>query len=130
MKLRERMAGTGLKRTIEGNFGLPVELIDPEGNDITTNTDGEQLQGQVLYDRDGIDPETGNMVVVGETAVTLRRSALSRIPVAGENWGVRIPLNPASPTVLTTFVMNPDQAPIDGQSIGYIKIFLKEAEQV
>ena len=130
MNLRERMATGGLKVSIEGNFGLPVELITPDGVTITTNEDGDPLKGQVLYDRDGIDPETGDMIVVKETKVTLRRTALSRIPLPGEIWQIKIPQNPASPNTLTQFFCNADDAPVGGQSIGFITLKLKDVDQV
>lgn len=129
MNLRERMATGGLKVSIEGNYGLPVELITPDGVTITTNEDGDPLKGQVLYDRDGIDPETGDMIVVKETKVTLRRTALSRIPLPGEIWQIKIPENPSLPDILTQFFCNADDAPMGGQSIGFITLKLKDVDQ-
>lgn len=129
MNICEHIATKGLKRMIEGNYGLPVELIPPTGVDITENEDGETLKSQVLYDREGVDMETGGMIVIGGTTVTLRKSALSRVPVAGEIWGIRIPINPADPDTLSVFLINTDEAPTDGQSAGFIILKLKEAEE-
>lgn len=129
MNIREHIATKGLKLSIEGNFGLPVELIAPDGTEITKNEVGETLKGQILYDSDGIDPETGNLIVVKETTVSLRITALSRVPVPGEKWAVKIPVNPAFPTVLTQFLIDSDEAITTGQSMGFIKLHLKDAEQ-
>lgn len=129
MNIREHIATKGLKRMIEGNYGLPVELIPPTGVDITENEDGDTLKGQILYDREGVDLETGGMIVIGGTTVTLRKTALSRVPVAGETWGIRIPVNPADPDTLSVFLINTDEAPTDGQSAGFIVLKLKEAEE-
>jgi len=122
MNLRTHLAGPGLKKMIEGNFGLPVELTDPDGVE-TVHI------GEILYDREAIDPESGDLKTVQEIMVSLRKTALSRIPIAGETWKVAIPLSPALPTVLTTFLMNSDKAPIDGGSIGFVKLFLQNVEQ-
>lgn len=129
MNIREHIATNGLKLSIEGGFGLPVELIAPDGTEIKLNEVGETLKGQILYDADGIDPETGDLIVVKETTVSLRITALSAVPVSGENWAVKIPVNPAFPTVLTQFLIDSDKAITTGQSMGFIKLYLKDAEQ-
>ena len=114
---------------MEGNFGLPVELIAPDGTEIKTNEVGGTLKGQILYDTEEIDPNTGELIVVKETRVSLRISALSRVPLSGETWGVKIPLDPALPDILTTVIMNTDKAREGGQSMGFITLFPKDAEQ-
>jgi len=129
MNIRTHIATDGLTTMIEGNFGFPVELTAPDGTEIKLNENGVTLKGQVLYDREAIDPESGDLKTVQETTVTLRKTALSRIPLAGETWKVAIPLDPALPAVLTTHLINSDKAPIDGDSIGFIKIFLQNVEQ-
>ncbi len=129
MNIRTHIATNGLKTSMEGNFGLPVELITPDGQIINKNEVGDDLKGQVLYDKDGIDPESGDLAVVKETTVSLRITALSRVPLAGEIWQVKIPINPAFPDVLGDFLINSDKSPITGQSMGFIKLFLKDVEQ-
>lgn len=129
MNIRTHLAGAGLKKMIEGNFGLPVELTAPDGTEIKVNEDGDTLTGEILYDRDAIDPESGDLKTVQEIMVTLRKTALSRIPSAGETWKVAIPLDPSLPAILTTHLMNSDKAPIDGGTIGFVKLFLKDVEQ-
>ena len=127
--LRTHIATNGLKRSIEGNFGIAVELTDPDGNDITTNEAGETLKAQVLYDFDSIDPESGNMIVVEETQVSIRKTALARVPAAGEKWGIRIPVDPSDPSTLTQYLINTDEAPVGGSSIGFITLNLKQVDQ-
>lgn len=130
MNLREHIATKGLKTSMEGNFGLPVELIAPDGTEIKTNEIGGTLKGQILYDTEGIDPDTGELVVVGKTEVSLRRTALSQVPASGEKWLISIPVNPAFPTVLSDFMINTDQAMTGGQTMGFIKLQLKQVEQI
>jgi len=129
VNLRTHIATAGLKKMIEGNFGLPIELTTPDGVEITTNEDGDVLKGEVLYDREEIDPESGELKTVKEIMVSLRKTALSIVPKSGETWKVAIPLDPALPSILTTHLINSDKAPIDGDSIGFIKLFLKDVEQ-
>ncbi len=130
MNLREHIATEGLKRSIEGNYGLPVILITPDGIEIETNTDGDQLKGQVLYDRDTLDPENGDLISFGETRVTLRKTALSRVPVNGETWYCKIPVNPAFPAVMTDkCLVEGTKAITDGQSMGFITLKPVTAEQ-
>ena len=118
MNIRTHIATDGLTTMIEGNFGLPVELTAPDGIEIKLNENGFTLKGQILYDREALDPESGDLKTVQEIMVTLRKTALSRIPLAGETWKVAIPLDPALPTVLTTHLTNSDKAPIDGGRYG------------
>lgn len=127
--IRQHIATNGLKLMLEGNFSSIVELIDPDGNIINTNEDGDPLRGEVLYDRDAMDPETGDMIVNSTTKISLRKSALSRVPIAGEKWGIKFPVNPANPTALSTFELGTGRAPTDGQSIGFISLFPKEIDQ-
>lgn len=127
--LRNHIARDGLKRSIEGNFGMQIELITPDGIEITQNEDGETLKAQVLYDRENIDPESGNLIVIKETRVVIRRSALSRVPEEGETWQVKIPINPALQNVLTQFLCNADESPEGGQSSGFITLKLKDVDQ-
>jgi hypothetical protein len=129
LNLREYIATNGLKLSIEGNFGLPVVLIDPDGVTIDTNEVGDPLKGQVLYDKFGIDPETGDEIIIDETSVSLRKTALSRVPVAGERWKIKFPLDPSQPDVLTIHLLTEDHAPVDGGSIAFIKLLPQSVEQ-
>lgn len=127
--LRQHIATKGIKLIIS-RVGMPTELINPAGELITTTADdGILLKSEVLYDTEEIDPETGDLIIVGKTQVTFARIELAVLPAPGETWGIRIPINPAFPTVLKTFTLGPGRAPEDGQTIGYAKYFLKELEQ-
>lgn len=129
LNIRQHIATKTVKLWIL-RFGMPTELLSPfTGNWITTTADdGILLQSEVLYDTEKIDPETGDLIVVGKTQVSFARIELDRIPAAGEKWSIRIPLNPAFPTVLSTFMIDAGRAPEDGQTIGYVKYYLKKLE--
>jgi hypothetical protein len=121
MNIRERIA-TGFGDLVASRLFFPVELKDPDGVEY-------KLKGEILYDKDAIDPETGDLIVVQETFISIFKEHLTRIPKAGERWVIKFPLNPAAQTVLSTFVLNSDKAPVDGGSIGFIKLFPQELEQ-
>ncbi len=129
MNLREQVE-SDLAESLEGDFGLPIELVSPDAVIINTRqSDGAQLKGQVLYNSKNVDVETGLPIVVNNPVVTLRRSSLSRIPVAGENWIVRIPKNPSETDTLIDFAIDPSRPPESGQSIGFIKLYLRAVQQ-
>ena len=121
--------------TLEGVFGLPVELIDPDGNEYTTSANSPDpanplpLMGQILYDTVGADPETGERVVVNNPIVSLRTTSLTRIPKAGERWAVSIPTTPSTTATKETFVITPTRPPEGGASIGFIKLYLQRVAQ-
>ena len=128
MNLRERIE-TDLKTSLEGVWGLPVVLISPDGEVINTSLNGGDLFGQVLYDTIRVNPETGEPMVVGNPIVTLRRSSLSRVPVSGEKWIVKIPTDPSETATLEDFINDPTRPVEGGRSIGFIKLYLRRARQ-
>lgn len=122
--LRE-LAESDLGETLENSssgFGLPVELIAPDGTVYTG------LTGQVLYDSTE-STEGGLPIVVHKPVVTLRRSSLERVPQQSEKnqWICKIPLTPDPDADLVTFVV---EEPVEsGGSIGFIRLYLTRAEQ-
>ena len=115
MNIREQIE-TDLEITLEGDFGLPIELIDPNG------VVYDDLLGQVLYD--SVDE---NEVFSGHPVVTLRISSLTRVPVDGENWAVKIPESPSLLGTLITYVL--DKPVQHGRSIGFMKLYLTQTVQ-
>lgn len=122
MNLRE-LAEKDLGRSLEGEWSLPVNLIDPDG----ARYDG--LRGQVLFDIVRVNPETGEEVTVQTPVVTLRRSTLARIPAPGENWIVEIPAIPSEAAAKVQHVLSPTRPPEGGASIGFIRLYLQAVEQ-
>lgn len=114
VNLRE-LVEEDLAVSLEGDFGLPVELIDPDG----VKYDG--IMGQVLFDVETVNPETLE-VAVTERIVNLRRSSLTRIPKDGERWVVRLPVIPSTTAPLEDFVLSEDRATKGGASIGFIHL--------
>jgi len=123
------MIEADLAETLEGDFSSPVVLIDPEGQTIATNVTGRPLVGLVLLDSVRVNPDTGEEVVVGNPVITLRRSSLERVPMAGETWLVKIPTDPTRPEVTEAFIADPTRPPEGGRSIGFVKLYLRRVEQ-
>lgn len=128
MNLREQVE-SDLSFTLEGLWGLPVELIDPDGNEITLTVSGAPLVGQILYDVVKINPETGEEMIVNKPVVTLRRSSLSRVPEPGEKWFVRIPTSPSTTATKEDFIIDQTRPPEGGASIGFIRLYLRRAKE-
>jgi hypothetical protein len=128
--LREQIE-TDLSFTLENNedFGLPVILYGPDGNkqDKSANVPADNLMGQILYDTVRINPDTGEEMVVNNPIVTLRRSSLDRVPVAGETWAIAIPTTPSLTGTVSYFIIDATRAPEGGASIGFIRLYLRKA---
>jgi hypothetical protein len=118
---------------IEGEFGVPVSLTDPNGVVYDTNANNTTLPllARVLYDqRKETVNKSGDPVIVYETVVTLRRSSLARVPAAGERWKVSIPKDSTVGAPYSTFLVTLGRANESGRSIGYISLYPSDAEQV
>lgn len=130
VNLREQ-AESDLQYTLEGDFKLPVILIDPDGVKQTLKKDStDPLVGQIIFDTLEENPETGQQIIVHKPLVVLRRSSLDRIPIAGEKWVVKIPTVPVFDTAeddMTSF--NWEDPNEGGGSIGFIRMYLVEMEQ-
>jgi len=127
MNLRAQ-AEADLIDTLEGDFGMPVVLISPDGvrYSKSANDPTADLVGQVLFDTIAQDGD-GNQIIDHKPVVTLRRSSLSRVPLAGEAWAVEIPTGPRVDAPRETYML---EAPsLHGASLGIIRLYLRRAEQ-
>lgn len=132
--LRER-AEQDLGTTLEGQFGLPVELTGPDGIEYKTSANSPDpqnplpLMGQVLYTTVRVSPETGEEVVTALPIIVLRRSSLARIPEDGEKWHVKFPKDLSLTATLANYVLTSSRATEGGRSIGFIRLYPTKAEQ-
>ena len=119
------LAEADLEHTLEdaeSGFGLPIELTSPAGI-------RDEVNGQILYEAIATNPETGEPIMVKQAIATVRRSSLLRIPVEGEDWHVRIPIAPSRTATKQDFLFTPTKAPMGSESIGFLKMYLQQAEQ-
>lgn len=122
VNLREQVE-RDLAISLEGQWSLPCDLIDPDGIIYT------QVPCQFLYDTVIMDPETGERAVSNEPIAVFRRSTLSRVPVAGEKWLIRAPEYPSPDAPLVDFIISATRPPEGGASLGIIRLYLRKAEQ-
>lgn len=116
---------------VDNGFGLPVELIAPDGviYNTSANDPTKLLSGRVDHASVIQDPDTGETYLVGNPSVVLRRSSLGRIPLKGESgWFVKIPETP-SPTATLVMYSTDDRQIFDDPQSGEIMIFLTKAVQ-
>ena len=122
-----------LRLTLEGDFGMRVNLIAPDGIKDTMAVDGRPLKGQVLHSitRDG-EQMNGliGRITVDVPVVTLRRSSLRRVPFPGENWIVEIPDTPIPGAPMIQYALSSTRTPEGGKSMGTIRLYLQYVEQV
>jgi hypothetical protein len=116
--------------SIEGEFGMVVQLTSPDG--ITQiykkGSSSVLLTGQCLYSSRRENPDTGLPEIVDQAVVTLRVSSLDRVPLPGENWYVKFATSPVVGAPLRGFVASSDRAPEHCQDIGFIKLYEQRVE--
>ena len=125
-------ANKDLERSMESenDWGLPVVLIDPDGNTIVTKKDStDRLSGQVLLNTVEYNPDTGEDIVVNDPVVTLRMASLTRIPENGETWVVKIPQTPDPDSDLVSYLLSPDKAMKFNRSFGFVRMYLQNLDQ-
>ena len=129
VNLRE-LADTTMIISVEGVFGLPAELTDPDGVEYTTNNRGTTLKGQLLFDSVEVDPDTGEVMAVEKPIAVFRRLSLTRVPKDGEKWFIRMPLEPKESATKVSLVFDGSQALLTGgKSLGIIRMPLTFTEQ-
>lgn len=117
------LAEKDLAITLEGaDWGFDVRLIPPDGVPFS-------VRGQVLFNTVRHDAMTGERVVYDTLVVTLRRSSMRLVPVAGENWIVECPVSPLVDAAIGQYVFSPVRPPEGGAAIGFIRLYLQIVEQ-
>ena len=109
-----------LSITLEGDYGLPIILTAPDGSSQT-------VQGQVHYNTLQFDAQSGVDIIIEKPWVAVRRSTLTRIPVAGQRWLIQIPSTP-DPDADTDSYLWDGVAPEGGRSIGFMRLYLNLME--
>ncbi len=118
------------------DYGMLVEFKGPESTGTTYNTDaitGEPLRAvQILSDYRKFDPVAGEEITITEPIVVMARASLERIPLPGEKWFLRFPLDPDSditPENGEPYVLSNLRSPEGGRSLGLIRFYPTKAIQ-
>lgn len=123
LNLREHAATAGLRKTVQGNFGMPVDIVFASGNEQLS------IQAQVLYDTEEIDPESGDLISVRREWVTLIKADLDEEINQGDTAYFKIPKSPDDQTTKIERMLDNSQQIVDGASLGFIRIPLTQVEQ-
>jgi hypothetical protein len=122
VNLRE-LAESDLSVTLEGEYGLPINIIYQDGSKQL------DIEAQVLYSSVSTDPATLAPIIVEEPVVTVRRSSLDQIPVAGQTVYFQVPNEPRRDADKDDYIMSTTRAPEKNRSIGFIRYYLQRANQ-
>jgi hypothetical protein len=122
VNLRE-LAETDLGVTLEGEYGLPINIIFKDGSKQL------DIEAQVLYSSISTDPTTLAPIIVEEPVVSVRRSSLDQIPVAGDTAVFQIPNEPRRDADKDDYILSKTRAPEKNRSIGFIRYYLQRANQ-
>lgn len=122
MNLR-KVIESDLAKTLEDpeDFGLPITIIYPNGST-------QELSGKIVYGWKEIEPDTQQIIVNDAPIVTLRILSMSQEIKNGDKFAIRIPKSPDPDAAKVTFVTEHGRVE-HSRSIGFVKIFLHEAEQ-
>lgn len=129
MNLRAQVE-TDLAFTLEGDWGMKVVLISPDGIEQTKskNDPENDLMGRIVYDHTDIDTESGLEVLVKKPVVTLRLTSLDRVPLCGETWEMLFPVSPEVGAPIVRYILI-GRPPESGNSIGTIRLYPQLPEQ-
>jgi hypothetical protein len=121
-----------LEETLEGDFGLPVELISPTTGQTQTKSASdptEDLMGQVFYETRNMRAESVLDVVAHIPWISLRRSSLDEVPTDKNygGWIVRAPVRPSRTADKVSHRIH--RPPEGGESIGFIRLYVEKIEQ-
>lgn len=120
-----------LSLTLEGDFGLPVELVYPNGDEqiYAKGSTTKKLMGSIRYDTKEFNLLTGGSKLVPVTAVTLRITSLDQTLTPGAPLVVRIPSYPDEEAPKLTFMSVVDNQTAFGRSIGIVTLYPQRVTQ-
>lgn len=115
--LREHIATAGLRTSIKGNYGIPVDIVFASGNTQLAEN------AQILYDTENLDPDTGDLISIKNTWITFVKADLDEEIKPTDRAYFKYPKNPSAPTgEKLEGTYDGSKTLIDGQSAGFIRI--------
>lgn len=114
-----------LNDSIESEWGIECELTSPDGQIqiYSLNDPTKKLKGQYLNFSRRENPDSGEIMIVNDPVLTLRKSSLIRVPAPGEKWYIKI--NDIVSGTIKKYIGNADRSPEHGSDIGFVRIYLQ-----
>jgi len=129
MNNARHMVEADLATLLEGDFASVntkgvgmITLIDPDG------LRHQGIKGRIDYDYVSMTSQ-GETIAVHEPVVVVRKSSLPRVPKPGERWFIQMPTGPQPTDPLYTFKLNTARPVDGGETIGFLKMYPKRADQ-
>ena len=118
------LAEKDLGSTIEGEHGMLVTLMSPDGIVTAYTADGKPLKGFVRRSYKDTREKSGDKVIVNAPVVKLRITSLTRIPATGEKWRIGIPESPLAGAGIELYELDPKKPVEVNRNTGTVKLFL------
>jgi hypothetical protein len=110
--------------TIEGECGVRISLISPDGTTIDQSVNGGALKGFVRHSYTDTREKSGDKVIVNAPVVKLRLTSLAQIPATGEKWRIGIPESPLAGAGIEWYDLDPKKPVEVSRGSGTVKMFL------
>jgi hypothetical protein len=123
------MVTNDLASTLEGEFGLPISLIGPDGQIYSKDKNGNPLKARIVWGTVRPNLQTGELTSIKDPIITIRRASLSRVPVSGETWCVMLPANTLSEVPSVVFYLDKGRAVEGDDSLGTVRLYLSKVAQ-
>jgi hypothetical protein len=121
--IRKYLYETAVPRAIGTiGWGMPVDIVFASGNEQS------EVNAQVLYDTEQIDPDTGDLISVNNTWITFASADLDEEINPGDKAYFKFPKRPGTTTQISG-MLDGSKKPIDGKSLGFIRIPITDVEQ-
>jgi hypothetical protein len=117
--------------TIEGEFGVLVTLMNPDGVKIDQTVDGRPLKGFVrrsYKDTRDIGRGDKDTVTVNAPVVKLRITSLPELPVTGAAWLIGIPETPLNGAEFEWYSLDPKKPVETSSGTGTVKLYLAKMQ--
>lgn len=118
-----------LVQTLEGEYGLPVSLIGPDGQIYSKDKNGNPLKARIVWGTTRPNLQTGELTKINEPVASLRKASLSRVPKSTETWVVMITDGPQGETASVAWYLDKGRAVDGDDSIGIVRLYLTKVAQ-
>jgi len=117
--------------TIEGEFGTKVNIIYSSGSiqEYSKNNPEKYLKGMFRYYKLGINPDTGEGLVIDNPSILLRLSSMDEKIEDGDKAVMEITVSSFAGSPVLQFVVEESRATEGSSDFGEIMYYLKQVGQ-